>query len=173
MKLALLAVFLALPLVANAADCPTPKRLTCEQLAAKMDARCPKGYMKEFPDCTCPKCSSAEKEIVKVEVPGPEVKVPGPITIIYQDVPVPAKPTGHGFAGLGATYFHGVGLAAIVGYKWPNGWMLMGGPTWTPQNDTLGYDDVAMKGCVKIPYSTPGHEGDRPLGAQVFVAHTF
>lgn len=155
-----------------AGDCPAPKPLTCDQLASKMEARCPKGYIKEFPDCTCPKCPEPTTKIVEVGIPGPKVEVPGPTTIIYMDPPTP-KPEGHPFVAFGPAYFHGLGLTVAGGYDFPNGWGLMGQAMYIPQNDDADFDGVARKGCTRIPFTVPGEDAKHSWGGAVLAKYTF
>ena len=155
--------------VANAADCPTPKPLTCEQLKTKMDQRCP-----TEPKATpCPPQHECQPCVVCQPCPTP---LPPKEIVIREryEVLVPEAPKGHWLAGAGPVYFHGVGLTAGGGYEWKNGWMIFGGPMYVPQNDIPPYygEVKPKKGCP-VPFVAPGNEAPHPWGGQVLVIKAF
>ena len=157
----------------HAADCPTPKPLTREQLKAKMEQRC----IPE-PEKVCPP---------PVECPPPTViTVPGPVerTIIYEDVPVYPPAKGHILFGGGPVYFHGLGVTAVAGYQFKNRLQVLAGPMYVPQNGTAGYkgsvtncDNERGGGhdshCATLPYSVPGTSAKTAWGGQLLVVYGF
>ena len=167
-----------------AGDCPNPKPLSCDRILQLKELRCP-------PDAPCP-----------INIPCPVATVCPPITTcpdcptpitplpiieyIFQDAPMP-KPVGHPLFGGGPVYFHGLGLTAVAGYQFTNGWQIIGGPMWVPQNSiapnsgtTYGcVDDDSKHGhhgdydCMTLPYTVPGKNAKDPWGAQILVIYAF
>lgn len=163
------ALLLAVPAVAADPNCPTPKPIPCERLKALQAKRCP-------PEAPVVKIVEHR---VEVTVPGPErvvqVQVPGPERVVEKIVTqiVAPKPVGHWLLGGGLLWQHDMGndstygVQAVTGYRWPKGWELLVGPTWTDRN---AYHGTARKGCYSIPYQI---EAANPWGATALVVHAF
>lgn len=162
----MIATLLIAATLAATSDCPTPKRLTCDQLKAKVVERCPKEPESSCAiECTCPTLDTACPTCA--EVPSPKVET----HYIFQDVP--AKPEGHPFVAFGIGYMHGVGPVAGGGYRWPNGWGVMGQAMYIPQNGTADVNGVAVQGCVRIPYTVAGEDAKHPWGGAVLAEYSW
>jgi hypothetical protein len=174
-----LAVIIILALMycgkARAADCPTPKPLTCDQLLAKAEQRhCLLTIPKETATAPC--------------VPAPvTVNCPACKPVVqteYVSVPVTSiapAPKGRALFGGGPIYNAGWGLAAVAGYQWANGWQLIGGPNYIAHDDYAGSvtnctpdDDGRYApshcGCVTLPYAVSGRS---PWGGQLLIIKAF
>jgi len=106
------------------------------------------------------------------------VPTPGPERIVTKTVTITAPPKGHALLGGGPIYSRAGGLTAVAGYQWPNGWMLLGGPTWIPLDPIHGSTTGCVDGndkkgwCypITLPYTaSPGSQ----WGAQMLVIHAF
>ncbi len=150
---AALVFFAAITLARGASDCPTPPKLTCAQLQAKIKERCPAKetavtvaavpctpqYIKEPCDCTPP---------------------------VPPNKHVETTPKEHGswLLGGGYIYQNGSGVQGVVGYDWGKVQLLVG-PNWVPHsaqtvyagcNDSLTRHDSNGNpgggGCVPVAY---------------------
>lgn len=163
-----------------AGDCPTPKPLSCDRILQLKELRCPPDAPCLTVVCppivTCPDCPNC-----------PITPTPEPtIKYIFQDAPMP-KPVGHPLFGGGPVYFHGMGLTAVAGYQFTNGWQILGGPMWIPQNSVapsngsvhgcIDDDDYTKNNgshdCITLPYTIPGQNAKHPWGAQVLAVYAF
>ena len=158
---------------AFAGDCPTPPKLTCPQLEAKMEQRhcLPTPQTADAVPCTASPCA------VQPCVPSivtREVTVPGPERVVTVTNVITAPPTGHWLLGGGPVYSHGLGVTAVAGYRWPTHWELLVGPTYVPHDSIEGYEigyksRCEQKGTVFVsPVDAP-----HPWGAQVIAVYAF
>jgi len=161
MRLVFLAAMLLAGGDARATDCPTPPKLTCEQLKEKIAQRCPKETATAAVGFAVVPCAHPPCPPPLITVNCPECK---PVTVEkYTVIEKPAVPRGNWFAGAGPLYIDAWGATAAVGYKWANGWMLMGGPTWLDRQSYSGSVTNCTNGgggpgnhgcpCVTLPYS--------------------
>lgn len=161
MKAAIIVLAALTAMSALAADCPTPKLLTCEQLLTKAKQRnCLPKEKETVVPCAIVPCISSPCISVPCQT------VPCTPQIVEKIVPISVKPPvprGNWFAGAGPLYSRGWGVEAVAGYKWANGWMVMGGPTWInhdPYGGTVtncGKSKCQNRNCTTLPYSVaPG-----------------
>ena len=159
--------------VAFAADCPPPKPLTCEQLAAKMAQRC------LTPTPAAPKTAPPKAEPAKNGVDTP----PQVVTIYVEQAPPPQKApeppaTVYPLLGGGAVYFHGLGLQAFTGLqtapdKHKGRWQWQIGPMWVPQNGTQAQTETCQIGCKSCALTVPGQDAKYPWGGQTSVTYVW
>jgi hypothetical protein len=130
--------------------CPPPKRLTCEQLKAKVTERCKEAA-----------------PLVKQEAPPAPVIASAVLTVehtaeqpvtrdVYPIEYVEREERGRPLVGANVVYFHGLGLQAVGGYQFKGGhWQFEGGPMYVPQNDTPGVSGVCKAGRYKCNWTVP------------------
>jgi hypothetical protein len=171
----------------SAADCPDeckPKTPTCEERIARAKRA----------GCEMPTTVKIVDHRVEVPVPGPErvvtqtvevpVPTPGPERVVKVTEYVPAPAAGHWIVGAGPVWRERWGATAVVGYQFPSGWQLQGGPVYLPQAIRSGmvtYRDCPDGGggpgdynpcCVSgvVPYHT---RRGSAWGAQALALYRF
>ena len=170
-------MFALLLAAAAVVNCPPPPKLSCEQLKEKIAQRCPKETATAAVGFAVVPC--AHPPCPPITVNCPECK---PVTVEKYTV-IEKEPVSRGnwFAGAGPLYIDAWGATAAVGYKWSNGWMLMGGPTWLDRESYSGSATNCRNAggggpgshgcpCVTLPYSVqPGSA----WGAQALILYNW
>ena len=169
-------ILLTLALLAGspvfAGDCPTPKPLTCPQLLAKAEQRhcLPTPQTETAVPCAAVPCAAVP---CVPSIVTREVTVPGPERVVTVTNVVVAPPVGHWLLGGGPVYSHGLGVTAVAGYRWPNQWELLIGPTYIPQDSIEGYEIGYKSKCEKGTVFVPPVDAPHPWGAQALVVYAF
>lgn len=169
--LALLAVFLALPALAGDCD-DCLKKLQPKDCAERIARAKANGCV--IP-CGAAPCATqpCAPNVVTVQAPcepQPCQSVPCAPTVVREpfQVNVPMEPHGGWLLGAGPVYYHGLGVAAVTGYRFKRDWEIVGGPLWVPGGDTHGMTSKES-GCV-VPFTAKAKD---PWGVQVLAVYSF
>lgn len=166
--LALLSIFLALPVLAADQTCPqgcitTPKPLTCDQLRSRLVSRkCAQ------PDCKPAPCDQACGDCK----PGPQGPKgdkgePGATAIVSVPANIPQETaTGKWLLGGGPVWQNKWGATVLAGYR-RGEWTFLAGPVYLPHG---AVDGAAVDGCLAVPFHV---DAKQPWGGQAVVLYEF